>query len=200
MRWPVDNVRITPNGDYGKLRTSRKFCGGKPPCRHWGIDIAGKRGTNVYAPETGFLAYVVDGDAVKPFSRLGPSAVVLYGASSGLFHVLGHLETPTAFVAAQRNGRALAYPTPATKGPSGLPMVPVLEGTLVGTTSDRDHVHWAMRRDARDPSTHVNPHDYVDAPPPASSRQEPREPERTSSGGAWFVILLLLAFAGKGGR
>lgn len=131
-RWPVDAPRTTPHGAYAYPRRRRD---------HHGIDLAGKPGTVVYAPEaltviavgrglstsgkrTGTVARSGDPLAVGVgLAGYGPGAVLARGAS-GLVHVLGHLDD-SALPAA---GAELA------------------EGAVVGTISRVAHVHWEVRK------------------------------------------------------
>jgi hypothetical protein len=57
---------------------------------HWGVDEPAAPGSPVYAPESGYLVAVVQGDNISPFRGFGPSCVVLLG-NSNYFHLLGHL-------------------------------------------------------------------------------------------------------------
>ena len=71
-RLPVENKNVTPHGAYGFVRKTKADggCGvkGVYPCTHKGVDLGGKAGTAVYAPErlrvTAF-ARLVAGDAVE---------------------------------------------------------------------------------------------------------------------------------------
>lgn len=131
-RWPVDAPRTTPHGAYAYPRRRRD---------HHGVDLAGARGTVVYAPEamtviavgrglstsgkrTGTVTRSGDALAVGVgLAGYGPGAVLARGAS-GLVHVLGHLDD------------------------GALPAVgaELAEGATVGTISRVGHVHWEVRK------------------------------------------------------
>lgn len=131
-RWPVDAPRATPHGAYAYPRRRRD---------HHGIDLAGARGTAVYAPEPLTVIAVGrglstsgkrqgrverSGDALAVgvgLAGYGPAAVLARGAS-GIVHVFGHLED----AALPAVGAALG------------------EGDLVGTVSRVGHVHWETRK------------------------------------------------------
>ena len=182
MRWPVDKPRVTPHGGYLFHRTSGKFCDAKPPCDHHGIDLAGDENTVVYAPETGTLVYSFVGDRVKPFSRFGPAGVVIKGTTSGLYHLLMHLEAPTAFRAMQSGGKATKSPAPFV----------VLEGSPIGRVSaSRKHVHWEVRTNPRDRSTHVDPESLA----PELAEPTGQQPPTSRSSGAGWLLLILLGLA-----
>lgn len=132
-RWPVDKVKATPHGAYDYQRATR---------RHHGIDLAGKRGTVVVAPErllvlaTGrglSTSHKVQGVMERSGHALargvglagyGPGAVLALGLDTGMVHVLGHLDD------------------------GALPAVgsTVEEGATVGTVSRVGHVHWEVRK------------------------------------------------------
>lgn len=138
MRWPVDSVQVTPHGAYAYQRTRR---------RHHGVDLAGKRGTLVRAPERLRVLIVArnnstsharagtierSADKLARGVRLdgyGPAAVLALGLDTGVVHVLGHLE------------------------PSALPSVDAVleDGAPVGTISKVGHVHWEVRQRDRYP-------------------------------------------------
>lgn len=131
-RWPVDAPRATPHGAYAYPRRKRD---------HHGIDLAGARGTVVYAPEamtviavgrglstSGKRTGVVErsGDPLAAgvgLAGYGPGAVLARGAS-GLVHVLGHLDDG-------------ALPAAGAE---------LDEGAVVGTISRVGHVHWEVRK------------------------------------------------------
>lgn len=194
MRWPVDKPRVTPHGGYNFHRTSGQFCNAKPPCDHHGVDLGGAEGTPVFAPESGTLVYTFTGDATKPFSRFGPAGVVIKGVETGLYHLLMHMRAPTFFTAQQSGGRATRLPG----------TIAVIEGQQLGEISARNHLHWELRRDPADRSSHVDPiavlRQFGDAS--LDERSTPAAPPRSRSGGAgWFVaILAVLALTARKGE
>lgn len=98
---------------------------------HWGLDLAGARGTEVISPERAIVSAVWGDDATPPFVGYGPGGALLRG-ESGWFHLLGHLD------------------------PSDLPELgaTLAEGGHVGVMSELEHTHWEVRRDPIDsPST-----------------------------------------------
>ena len=127
MRLPVDHLRVTPHGAFDFQRAAR---------RHHGVDLAGRAGTRVVAPERLEVLAVLRGGKVASVPALrgvglkgyGPAAILARGAS-GVVHVLGHLAD------------------------GALPAVGqvVLEGGAVGTISRVGHVHWEVRRADRAP-------------------------------------------------
>jgi murein DD-endopeptidase MepM/ murein hydrolase activator NlpD len=94
------------------------------PCRHPGVDVAGRAGTPVVAPEDGTVELVADGQS-PPFTGYGPWLVILRGLASGKYHLLAHLAPATAHMA-----------------PQG---AKVRAGQQVGTTSPANHTHWEIR-------------------------------------------------------
>ena len=123
MRAPVDAPRATPHGAYAYWRA-------KSQRRHAGVDLGGKRGTRVVAPEeVRVLAVLRAGALASDPSVRGvglrgyePEAVLARGAS-GMVHVLGHLEGVDVDV-----GDLVA------------------EGGRVGVISGARHVHWEVRK------------------------------------------------------
>jgi len=86
MRYPVDHVSVTSG--YGARRDNN--------VRHWGLDLAGRAGDAVRTPEAGFVVATSwgRGTAVAlppPFNGYGPGVVLLRG-SSGVWHLLAHLD------------------------------------------------------------------------------------------------------------
>lgn len=179
---------ITKHGGYNFVRTlemsqasGRKLCSsGNYPCTHRGIDLAADEGTEVIAPEPGFVLFAVDGDDVRPFSRYGPAVVVIKGAS-GYFHLIAHLAEPnpfgdyrkaTAIPTAQPLSTPLApeYYVPLSEDEPGpieiADMAPTFEisaGGSVGFVSTARHVHWEVRRKATDKLTTIDPIDWLAA-------------------------------------
>lgn len=127
MRSPTDAIRVTPHGGFDYQRATR---------RHHGVDLAGRAGTVVVAPEDLEILAVLRGGklASAPTVRgvglkgYEPAAVLARGRS-GYVHVLGHLAD------------------------GALPSVGqvVREGATVGTISRVGHVHWEVRRADRAP-------------------------------------------------
>lgn len=128
MRAPVDAPKATPHGAYAYWRAKSRR-------RHAGVDLGGKRGTRVVAPEDLRVLAVLRGGAltsdpsVRGVGLTGyePEAILARGAS-GMVHVLGHLEGVTVDVGDQ-----------------------VGEGDQVGTISRAAHVHWEVRKPDRAP-------------------------------------------------
>ena len=123
MRAPVDAPKATPHGAYAYWRA-------KSQRRHAGVDLGGKRGTRVVAPEEVRVLAVMRGGAlasdpsVRGVGLRGyePEAILARGAS-GMVHVLGHLEDVDVDV-----GDLVA------------------EGGRVGVISGARHVHWEVRK------------------------------------------------------
>lgn len=83
---PPATILTSPGGRYGAVRA-----GGR---QHWGLDIAGKAGAPVAAPESLTIEHVATDNVTPPLSGYGPGAVLGRGAS-GQWHVLGHLDPAT---------------------------------------------------------------------------------------------------------
>jgi murein DD-endopeptidase MepM/ murein hydrolase activator NlpD len=123
---PILPLKVGNNGAYGAVRSSpaQGSCGTKPyPCKHPGLDVVGRAGTTVIAPEDGMVAFAADG-TVAPFVGYGPWVVMVRGAS-GKHHLLAHLDL---------DSRQMA--------PIGLR---VAAGTPIGKTSSANHTHWEVR-------------------------------------------------------
>ena len=214
MRYPVARPVTSTHGGYGVRRTTRALCAGQtPPCVHHGLDLAGKAGTPVYAPETGTLAYVFNGDKVKPFSRFGPAGVVIRGLS-GNYHLLMHLEPPTVFTAQQTTRKGVQHATRLSGA------IAVMEGEQVGVMSGKRHVHWEVRRDPTDRGSHVDPvlllveHPSLPSPPaptpapastpppalPSSSPATSTARDEGGGGSGLLAILLLVALSTRSKR
>lgn len=125
-RAPIFPLVIGNNGAYKALRASsaQGSCGVHGyPCLHPGVDVVGRAGTPVMAPEAGVIAVVADGNS-PPWSGYGPWLVLIKG-DSGKYHLLAHLEPATAAL-----------------GPYGMR---VTEGQVIGKTSSANHTHWEVR-------------------------------------------------------
>lgn len=125
---PIWPLIVGNNGAYLAVRSSpaQGACGvGSYPCKHPGVDVNGRAGTPVKAPETGVIVAAADGSAA-PWRGYGPWLVVIRGDASGKFHLLAHLDP---------NARAMA--------PIGLR---VSAGTVIGKVSSANHTHWELRK------------------------------------------------------
>lgn len=156
-RLPINPpVRVSPHGAYGFTRKSKADggCGrsGKYPCTHKGVDLLGKKGTPVFAPEASRVVIAAYDDVTPPLRGYGPGAVMLLGAS-GLVHILGHLDpewwTSTPWQIPGVNA-------PLTEGFIGKDRRPTdgrvyREGEQVGVTSHLNHVHWEMATPRKSP-------------------------------------------------
>lgn len=123
---PIYPLIVGNNGAFLAVRSSpaQGACGVSGyPCKHPGTDVNGKRGTRVVAPENGTVVAVANG-ASPPFSGYGPWLVMIHG-SSGVFHLLSHLD-------------------PATSSLSHVGKR-VRAGDVVGTVSSANHTHWEVR-------------------------------------------------------
>lgn len=95
------------------------------PCRHPGLDVYGRYGTPVVAPESGVVVAVANGGS-SPWVGYGPWLVVVRGDVSGKYHLLAHLDTSTANL--------------VTMGQR------VSAGDRVGVVSAANHTHWEVRK------------------------------------------------------
>ena len=123
---PIAPLVIGNNGAWLAVRSSpaQGSCGVSGyPCKHPGVDVVGRAGTVVRAPEAGMIAFAADGSA-SPFGGYGPWLVLVRG-DSGKFHLLGHLD-----------------PADRNRAPIGLR---VAAGQPVGITSAANHTHWEVR-------------------------------------------------------
>lgn len=138
VRIPVDPVRVTPHGRYGSWRNTPADggCGvGKHPCRHLGVDLAGAKGQEVYAPESGIILEVARG-LERPWRGYNPGLAILAGRS-GFIHLMAHLDEEVV----ARWGEAQLFGS----APKLYPIArPVSEGQLVGYIGV-DHCHWEVR-------------------------------------------------------
>jgi murein DD-endopeptidase MepM/ murein hydrolase activator NlpD len=124
---PIYPLQIGDHGGWLEVRASPAdgACGVHGyPCKHPGVDVAGAAGTPVVAPESGAVVAAGDGSAA-PFVGYGPWFIVIQGADSGEFHLLGHLD-PTASAMAPISAQVMA-------------------GDQVGITSSANHTHWEVR-------------------------------------------------------
>lgn len=124
---PILPFAIGNNGGFRAVRSSRAqgSCGVHGyPCYHPGVDVVGRAGTAVRAPENGTVFVVADGSA-PPFVGYGPYLVMIRG-DSGVFHLLSHLSPANASMA--KMGARVA------------------EGQVIGTTSAANHTHWEVRK------------------------------------------------------
>ncbi len=158
---------VSPHGAFHYLRQSSSdgACGTKGyPCSHPGVDLVGKRGTEVRAPEDGVIVRTANGSS-PPFTGYGPWLVVFQGRS-GVYHLLAHLDPATAAL--------------------GTPGVSVKAGTVLGTTSSANHVHWEVRRSPTPPSGGSNATNNLD--PFAWLRQTGGHP-----GTGWILLAAVAA-------
>lgn len=187
-RLPIDPpVKVTPHGAFGfqRKKPADGACGrlNKYPCTHLGVDLAGKKGTPVYAPEAGYIVINALDDVTPPLRGYGPGSVVLLG-KSGMRHILGHLDPEW--------WRAVAWQIPGsiTEGFIGPDRMPsegrtYREGEQIGVTSHLNHVHWEV-------STGGKRYD------PLKWAQGRAVVQGSSGGGrGGLVLLLLLAIASR---
>jgi murein DD-endopeptidase MepM/ murein hydrolase activator NlpD len=158
---------VSPHGGFAYVRRTpaEGACGSKShPCVHPGVDLLGKRGTKVVAPEDGTIIRTANGSS-SPFTGYGPWLVVFQGRS-GLYHLLAHLDPATAAM--------------------GTPGVPVRAGTVLGTTSSANHVHWEVRRAPTPPAGSTNLQNNLD---PFAWLGGARSP-----GPGWILVAAVAAF------
>lgn len=110
MRAPIAS-KVTPHGAYLFDR------GGG--VTHFGIDLAGPRGTQVVAPEGGSIIETATATR-KPWTGYAP--VVYMRGDSGWYHLMAHT------------------------WPGVAPGDRVEEGMVIGQTGSENHTHWEMRR------------------------------------------------------
>lgn len=124
---PITPMIVSPHGGYLYARTSPSegSCATHSyPCYHPGLDVVGRAGTPVVAPEDGIVHTTAPGSG-PPFTGYGPWVVIIQG-KSGRFHLLAHLDP-------DKRGMA----------PTG---TRVSAGQQVGVTSSANHVHWEVRK------------------------------------------------------
>ena len=181
LRWPVDVVRVTPHGEYLYDRSTYRPDGRT----HLGLDLGGKRGTAVYAPEDGEVVarwtsapinradYRAD---ARPWNGYGPAGVMIRGAS-GRYHVLAHLLASDL----------------AELGPVSM-------GARVGSMSGLRHVHWEVRTKPHQGrgETHrdivIDPRTLVDdgvIAAPAAVEVIPTPARRSGATGAGAAVLVV---------
>lgn len=178
VRWPLDVVRVTPHGAHLYDRSTWKPGRGV----HLGVDLYGKRGTPVHAPEGGEVVAVWLDDKTRPWRGYGPAGLCIRG-DSGVYHVLAHLIASSA--------RA-----PATLASGAR----VALGDVVGYVSGYQHVHWEPRRALTwgRGETHrdivLDPFDVATVPP-AAVASIPARAAQPASSSAGLALLALLALA-----
>jgi murein DD-endopeptidase MepM/ murein hydrolase activator NlpD len=176
MRAPTDTGQVASH--YAVLRANGAM--------HWGDDMPGLPGMNVYAPEDGIVTAVVYGKGTSvalppPWNGYGPGVVEIRGAS-GVWHVLAHVH-------------------PGVLAPG----VAVHEGEVVGTLpmavgAAGPHVHWEVRtgRAIDSPSTRgantIDPQLWLTAGAPAAIAAS------APAGSGWGVLLVLLLLFAAGGK
>jgi hypothetical protein len=186
-RLPVNPpYRTTPHGGFGVVRKSAAdgACGwrGIYPCTHFGVDLAAKKGTPVYAPER-MRVLLAAGDNTTPGLRgFGPGAVKAVGAS-GAVHTLGHLDPKwwSEYI--------LRMPSSIWDGLVGKRGMPLegrwySEGEQVGVIA-KDHVHWEVTVDRQ----------KVDPVKWASGTLSVASAASGASQSGLLLLLLVLAFA-----
>lgn len=130
---PIMPFIVGNNGAWLAVRSSpaQGSCGVRSyPCKHPGVDVVGRAGTQVMAPEGGLVVQAADGSRA-PFSGYGPWLVIIQG-DSGKYHLLAHLD-----------------PGYMNLAPIGLR---VKEGQVIGRTSGANHTHWEVRKQITPPS------------------------------------------------
>ncbi len=166
---PIWPLVIGGHGRYMEVRSTPAdgACGvGSYPCKHPGIDVVGKPGTRVMAPEDGTVVAIAPGSS-SPWGGYGPWLVVI-GGRSGRYHLLAHLDPATASMA-----------------PIGMT---VRAGDPVGTVSSAWHTHWEVR-------TKAIP-DFAHGESNATNNLDPVEWLRAQAGLASLGSLMLLGAAG----
>lgn len=122
---PIEPLTTPRTGGFLAVRSSAAdgACGVHGyPCQHPGVDVLGKQGTLVQAPEGGTVKVVTNG-ASPPYEGYGPWVVVFLG-DSGKYHLLGHLEPSANRVTVGQRVEAKQ---------------------VVGATSSANHTHWEVR-------------------------------------------------------
>jgi len=140
---PIYPLIVGTHGGFLQVRRSPAdgACGVHGyPCQHPGVDVNGPAGTPVHAPEDGIIIDAADGSQ-PPWRGYGPWLVLIKG-SSGLYHLLAHLDL---------NSRNL--------GPIGLA---VSAGDVVGKTSTANHTHWEVRKQRTPPAGQTNQTNNLD--------------------------------------
>src|SRR5260221_9645037 len=122
-RYPVDHVDVASG--YGYRQDPG---GGLLPQGHGGLDLVDQAGAPVRAPEPMTVTAVWTDDKTPPYVGYGPGGIEGQG-SSGLFHLLGHMDPAHLEVSVGDR---------------------VQEGEQVGAVSALGHVHWEVRRVAVD--------------------------------------------------
>lgn len=145
-RWPVDVPRATAHGKYGYVRRSSAEGGagasGTYPSIHNALDLAGPKGTPVYAPEDCSVDSVSTG-VMRPFRGYQPGVIVMRGKVSGDYHLLAHLQ-PGTIPSPTVPGEFWDFmTTPLWKSTDQRRQI--AEGEQVGLIA-KDHVHWETRR------------------------------------------------------
>lgn len=144
-RWPVEIPRATPHGLYGYERRNKKegSCASRGyPCVHYGLDLAGPAGTQVFAPEDGSIHAVFTG-SLPPYRGYGPEGLIFRGKKTGAYHLLAHLDRGSVPSAMVPGGFWDRMTTPLYKSDDQRRQIE--EGQLIGTMSDANHTHWEVR-------------------------------------------------------
>jgi hypothetical protein len=203
-RWPVEHPRATPHGAYGYVRRNKSegACANTGyPCTHSGLDLAGKQGTPVYAPEDGSV-HAVSGGSLPPFRGYGPGVILFRGKKTGVYHLLAHLER-ASMPDAEAPGNWLDYVTDFqpiwSEDERGAVRRQLQEGEQVGVTSGANHVHWEVREPGPfgkrgNPAEWLRRHEQLGLEVPVADFTA------SGGGGGGALLLLGLALLGGGGR
>jgi murein DD-endopeptidase MepM/ murein hydrolase activator NlpD len=185
----VTSSTLPPGARFGAFRPNQ----GPNGTFHWGVDIPGKPGDDVTAPEDMVVVHVWTTNVTPPFAGYGPAGLVARGEHSGRHHLLAHLDpkvwvdVPLVGDARPRVGQRFAL------------------GERVGVLAPLDvgsHVHWEVRREPVDsPQTRaqntLDPLVWlagVDLPGVPPGARSPEPPKRESGSGT-LVVLFLIALA-----
>jgi len=104
---------------------------------HWGLDLPAGASEPIISPERAVIVAVWTDNSTAPFVGYGPGGVLLRGLTTGVHHLLGHLD-PSAWSSASRPTKAEVFE----------------RGQLVGHTAPTGsdgvgratpHVHWEVR-------------------------------------------------------
>lgn len=195
-RWPVEVPRATPHGAYGYVRRTKAdgACGflGNYPCTHTGLDLAGTRGTPVYAPEP-LSVHAMGTGSLPPFRGYKPGAMIARGLTSGVYHLFGHLE-PGTMPSPTQEGTFWDFMTTPLWRSSDVRRQ-IKEGERIGLTSSANHVHWEVRSPGWD-GARTNPAAWL-AKYADVDVGEFTYGASSGTGGGALVVLGLLLFGGK---
>lgn len=176
--------------DANHTDSGRGFGANRTTHMHWGVDLVQSPTDpdGVVAPERSSVVKVWLDNKTAPFVGYGPGGVLLKGLTTGVYHLLGHLD-PGAWSDADRPTIGEVFETGQFVGhtaPTGSD----------GVGKATPHVHWEVRvQPIDDPTTRqantLDPIDWTHGiATPATATSRGTLTEKTKNGIPWWVWAL----------